>query len=103
MATVTREAQRMAGLMAFRAPRGEGALSQSIRIETNTPRLRATIRAGGPSTTVGGYDYALGIEFSTERMPARPFFWPSYRARRSAARAAIKKAMKGAVEKSWHG
>jgi HK97 gp10 family phage protein len=51
--------------------------------------------AGGASTTVaarngqGNYNYAIGAEFGTSKEPAQPFFWPSYRVRRRAAREAI--------------
>ena len=44
------------------------------------------VRAGGETTTkrvrdgqFGMYDYALGQEFGTMKMPAQPFFWPAYR------------------------
>lgn len=56
------------------------------------------IRAGGATTTVDGYDYALAQEFGTSEMPASPYYWTSYRLLRkrfdSRRRRAVNKAIK---------
>lgn len=56
------------------------------------------VRAGGPTTTVDGCDYALAQEFGTQDMPANPFYWPIYRMLRkrfdSRRRRALNKAFK---------
>ena len=76
------------------APRGEGALVASVRVEPGRRPMAAVVRAGGPTTTHrvsnGWYDYAIAQEFGTHRNPAQPFFWPTYRAKKKAMRQAIK-------------
>lgn len=78
-----------------------GAAKASIRVEmgksTGKKAIVVEIKAGGPTTTKDGFDYVRGLEFSTQDMPAQPFFFPPYRARRKAIRAATKKAVKLAV------
>jgi HK97 gp10 family phage protein len=77
---------------------GGGALRDSIRVETSDRSdMRALVRAGGPTTTVRGYDYALAQEFGTSKTRAQPFFWPTYRAKKKAIRKAIKDAAKAAI------
>lgn len=111
-AEVFQQAYGLAESMRFAVHRGETLnLWNSIRVEPSafTP-LRALVRAGGKLTTTGGagnagflgefmravrgggqtYDYALANEFGTEKMAARPFFWPTYRAKKASIRRAIK-------------
>jgi len=54
--------------------------------------LRITIYVGG-----GDAFHAPFIEFGTEKMPARPFFFPVWRARRKKIRARIAAAMRKAI------
>ncbi len=94
-----------------------GALRASIRVEPSKFQdMRALVRAGGPKTTheVGtqsgfltsfvralrgrsDYDYAIAQEFGTRREPARPFFWPTYRAEKQKLRRKIREAAKEAI------
>lgn len=87
------QAEELAQVMRRIVPVVKGTLRDSIRVETS-PRsnLRALVRAGGPSTTVGHYDYAHATEFGTSRQAAQPFFWPSYRASKLRIRRAIRSA-----------
>ena len=91
------------------APVGEGAdeknpgaLRDSIRVERGSPTAKKAIvikiKAGGESTHNDGYDYARAQEFGTQEMPANPFFFPIWRARRKDVRAAVNKAIKNAVK-----
>ncbi len=76
------------------APYGDGDLQGSIQKEdvSTDRRIAVQVRAGGEATTrpvrksekgnAPSYDYALGQELGTEKMPANPFFYPPYRARR---------------------
>jgi HK97 gp10 family phage protein len=81
------QASRLARAMMFAAPRGATTdLRESIRVEQGRRPARALVRAGGPKTTVGGYDYALANEFGTAKMAAQPFFWSTYRAERKRIR-----------------
>lgn len=75
-----------------------GNLLRSIRVEEHAT---TTIRAGGDSTTENGYDYANAIEFGTQKITAEPFFWPSYRERKTAMRNAVKRAMRRELERLW--
>lgn len=122
-AETQRQAFIMAGSMRLRAPMGpntdphRGALRDSVRVEKGRKEMVYLVRAGGDKTTVGGgsrgffgrlffgsgeYDYSLGVEFGTQNMNAQPFFWPSYRARRTETRRAIKAAAKAAIKAAWH-
>lgn len=80
-----------------------GELRDSIRQKDNSTaaRMSRVVRAGGATTTravrkgvKATYDYALGQEFGTENMPANPFFFPPYRAKRKAFKARLAKAAK---------
>jgi HK97 gp10 family phage protein len=99
---VMREAVRLVAIMRSGAPVGDaGVLINTVRIET-TRRTRAAatveIRAGGPATTVDGYDYSFAVEFGTEHQSAQPFFFPAYRLRRKAIRSAIRRAVTRGVK-----
>lgn len=49
------------------------------------------VMAGGELTTnSAGYDYAMAKEFGTQRTPAEPFFWPTYRKNQENIRSALK-------------
>lgn len=81
-----------------------GALMASVRLEEGKNRkgLPAVfIKAGGQSTMKGGYDYARATEFGTQKEPARPFFYPIWRARKKDVRAAVKKAVREAVVRAF--
>lgn len=93
-----RQAALLAGQMKIVVPVGKGTLRDSIRVEESGRNpMRALVRAGGPATTVHGYDYALATEFGTANTPAQPFFWPSYRASKVRIRRAIRRAAKDAI------
>lgn len=84
-----------------------GALKASVRVEEGTPTSKKQvlfrILAGGISTIKQGagkaYNWARAVEFGTVDMPAHPFFFPIWRARRKDVRAAIRKAVKNAVSR----
>lgn len=79
-----------------RAPRKTGALADSIRKQRNGP-LSYTIKAGGPATTKGGYDYAVGEEFGNHHSGAHPFFFPGYRAEKRVVVREVADAVRKAV------
>ena len=74
------------------APEGPtGNTKASVRVTETDDPLRVFIDAGGSLTTKEvrkgsgtAYDYALGEEFGNSHVPARPWFYPTYRARREA-------------------
>lgn len=80
-----------------------GALEASCTV-TQTGELEYTVSAGGDMTTgeirKGSgveYDYALAFEDGTSRQPARPFFWPTYRAMKDEIHEAIQDAVNEAI------
>jgi HK97 gp10 family phage protein len=75
-----------------RAPRGSAALGQ-VRTSEFGSTLTLTIYAANDQTYYGTF-----VEFGTSKMAARPFFFPSYRARRKEAKAAMRKAVRGAAK-----
>lgn len=70
-----------------RIPVDTGNLKSSLRAVTDTPRGRASLLVGGPRTTrkvrasatAPDYDYAVGVEYGTQKMRAQPYFWPEWR------------------------
>lgn len=65
------------------------ALEDSCTVVAGENDLEFIVQAGGPATTKEirdgsgvPYDYAEAFEFGTSRQEARPFFWPTYRARK---------------------
>jgi HK97 gp10 family phage protein len=110
------------------APVKTGALRDSIRVRRGRKSLEFVISAGGPSTThtyerstgyrrdvvIDGrdnrgiargnqgvtYDYALAQEFGTQKSPARPFFYSTYRAQAPEIRETIEQAVSEVVEKA---
>lgn len=89
------------------APEGEtGALKESVRVRRGRGTLELLVEAGGTFTTKevrGGsgipYDYALAQEFGTQWMPAHPFFYSTYRARREDVRRQIEDAVSDVISK----
>lgn len=98
---LSRHATAMTASMKAAVPKERGNLSASIVLDLQPDNLRAVIRAGGSTTTNGGYDYAMAQEFGTEKMPANPFFWPSYRLHKKSMRRAVKSAMTKAIKKEF--
>lgn len=72
------------------APKGSVVLAKS---EPDNKGMRITIFAGSKEAF-----YVRFVEFGTTEMPANPFFWPSWRARRRDIRKRITVAMKKAVQ-----
>ena len=90
------QAHRLGGAIQQAAPKDEGDLKASVRIEGGKYGDRFYVRAGGPLTTrpvregaSAFYDYANAVEHGTAKMRAEPFFYPTYRAHRKAIRAGI--------------
>jgi len=86
------------------APADIGNLRESVRIEGGRFGDRFYVKAGGPTTTrpvregvSATYDYALGIEFGTAKMKAKPFFYPTYRANRAQMRRSIQNVIRKAA------
>jgi hypothetical protein len=77
---------QMASGVAARVPTDTGTLKSTIRVVTDSARGRASLLVGGPKTTrkvragaAVDYDYAVGVEYGTQKMKAQPYFWPQWR------------------------
>lgn len=100
-------ADRMVGLAKSLAPVDEGDLRASIRKEPGRHELARVVRAGGRLTTkpvrrgitAPAVDYAVIDEFGTKEHPARPFFFPAWRALKKAVRARLSRAYRNAAKK----
>jgi HK97 gp10 family phage protein len=75
-----------------KAPSGTMSLGQVKAPGEFGSALTLTIFAGG-----GKAFYARFVEFGTVKMGKRPFFFPSYRARRKSAKNAIRRAVRTAA------
>jgi len=90
------QADALLGVMKSAVPHGATSnLANSLRKEKGKKETVIVIRAGGESTTVGSdgryYDYARAVEFGTHKVPAHPFFFPSYRLMRKSMRSAMRR------------
>jgi len=103
--------EEVAAAMRFLAPRDEGELIGSIRVEdasSITTRRGARgfigvlVKAGDSTTVVtnasgGRFQNAKIQEFGTRKRAANPYFYPAWRANRTRVRGAISRA----VRKAW--
>lgn len=80
-----------------------GALRDSIRKSKAESPTGYIVEAGGPTTTVGGYDYALGQEFGTKNIPSSPFFWPTYRVQKKPTKRRALKALRSGIKRTGFG
>lgn len=87
------------------APKDEGKLAQSVRVEGGKTGMRFFVKAGGPLTTrpvregvSATYDYANAVEHGTQKMKAEPFFYPTYRANRKQMKRSIEKVIRKAAQ-----
>lgn len=94
---VEKSARETAGLIKALAPRDEGDLAGSVRLDRGSNDLRVKIRAGGAATTKDGFDYARAVEHGAN---AEPFFWPIVRAQKRIHRARIARALRRAIERT---
>lgn len=83
---IREQADRLAEEIRREAPVATGKLRDSVRVRRGRHTLELVVEAGGEITTREvrrgsgvPYDYAMGVEFGNERVPARPFFYPTYR------------------------
>lgn len=90
------QASQLAQLIESVAPKFEGNLQHSVRVVPGKKDTQVRIVAGGvltvrPSVSSKPYDYARADEFGTQRMPAKPFFFPTYRLRKKKIISAMKR------------
>lgn len=110
-AAVDQGATEMMMRMRYLAPKEDGDLQASIRVEDGPRELSATVTAGGERTTrpvrnsekgnAPEFDYALAQEYGTEEMPAQPFFWPSVNTTKKRVRRRIDRAIGKAIKDEY--
>lgn len=100
------EANNLTIAMKGSAPKDDGTLVDSIRMEIGKNGDQFIVKAGGPKTTKpvregasATYDYVFASEFGTAHQPARSWFYPTYRARRKKIRRNIEQAAIAAANK----
>lgn len=103
--------EQVASAMRYLAPRDQGELIRSIRVEdaetVSTAKgdrgfIGVIVKAGDATTVVtnargGTFQNARIQEFGTRSRAANPFFFPAYRANRTRVRGVITRA----VRKAW--
>jgi HK97 gp10 family phage protein len=104
IAELNRQAEDLARIIESVAPRHEGVLKTTVRVVPGKKETQVMVIAGGARTlrqgvTSPAYDYARADEFGTTHMPAKPFFFPTYRLRKKRMRAAIKRKITAAIKK----
>src|SRR4051812_33655481 len=97
VADLNAQADGLVELIETVAPRGEsGNLVHSVRKVPGKKDTIVRVVAGGQLTVRPGvsskpYDYARADEFGTKDMPAKPFFFPTYRLRKKKIIASMKR------------
>lgn len=105
IAELNAQADDLVHTMEAVAPRDKGVLVHTIRKVPDKKKATVVrIVAGGRETVRLGvsakpYDYARADEFGTHRMPAKPFFFPTYRLRKKKIIAAMKRKITAAIKK----
>lgn len=108
-AAIDKSADEMVSMARALAPTDTGELRASIKATSagqSTPLYssggRQKVGALSARVTAGDYivRYAALVEFGTEKMAARPFFWPAYRSLRKRFRSRITRAMNKALKKA---
>ena len=104
VAELNAQADGLIALMKTAVPRGKtGHLANTIRKERGRKETTVVLKAGGKETTVGraagAFDYARAVEFGVEKIPAHPFFFPSYRLRRQAMKSAMRRKITKTIKK----
>jgi HK97 gp10 family phage protein len=96
-AELKRQADDLADAIRAAAPQGDtGHLKDSVEVRRGRGSLSLVVTAGGDATTkevrAGSgqpYDYAMGVEFGNEHVPAQPFFYSTYAERKDDIEQAI--------------
>lgn len=97
------QATQLAALIEAVAPKHEGVLAHTVRVIPGKKDTQVRIVAGGketirPTISSKPYDYARADEFGTQKMPAQPFFFPTYRLRKKKIISAMKRRITKAIK-----
>lgn len=97
------QAQSLAQTIQSVAPKKEGRLQHSVRVIPGKNDTQVRIVAGGqetirPEISSKPYDYARADEFGTVKMPAKPFFFPTYRLQKKKIVSTMKRRITAAIK-----
>jgi len=86
------------------APEDKGNLQHSVRKIPGKRDTQIRVMAGGvlttrPSVSSKPYDYARADEFGTKNMPAKPFFFPTYRLLKKKMISTMKRRITASIKK----
>jgi len=105
---VAKSANELAAVMKTMAPKDDGDLVKSIKVEDGYHALSKAVVAGGELTTRpvregadASYDYAFAQELGTTEMQANPFFYPAKRLMDKRIKSRLKRAAAKAVRDNW--
>jgi HK97 gp10 family phage protein len=105
IAELNRQGDDLVSLIESVAPRGEtGNLEHSVRKILGSRPTQIRIVAGGqltvrPTVSSKPYDYSRADEFGTTNMPAKPFFFPSYRLLKKKMISAMKRKLTAEIKR----
>jgi HK97 gp10 family phage protein len=99
-----KQATDLAGTIEDVAPEHEGVLKTTVKVVPGKVDTIVRIVAGGqktvrPSVSSKPYDYSRADEFGTVNMPAKPFFFATYRLRKKKIQAAMKRKIAASIKK----
>lgn len=99
-----KQATDLASTIESVAPVHEGTLKTTVKVIPGDKDTIVRIVAGGQKTVRPGvssksYDYSRADEFGTQNMPAKPFFFPTYRLRKKKIQAAMKRKITASIKK----
>ena len=97
------QGQILKAAMRSSASRDKGNLQASVDVILGKRDTQISIVAGGKLTTrttsAGvSYDYARADEFGTREMPAKPFFFTTYRAMKKKIRSTMKRRLSKSIK-----
>jgi HK97 gp10 family phage protein len=105
VAELNAQADSLVDSMEQVAPRDKGVLVHTIRkVPDKSKDTIVRIVAGGhetvrPSVSSKPYDYSRADEFGTVNMPAKPFFFPTYRLRKKKIVSTMKRKITASIKK----
>jgi HK97 gp10 family phage protein len=104
VAELNAQAKDLAQTIESVAPVHEGTLKTTVKVVPGKTDTVVRVVAGGkltvrPSVSSKPYDYSRADEFGTVNMPAKPFFFPTYRLRKKKIKASMKRKITASIKK----
>lgn len=104
VAELNSQGDTLVSQMIAAAPEDTGNLSHSVRKIAGKSDTQIRIMAGGvltirPSVSSKPFDYSRADEFGTRNMPAKPFFFPTYRLMKKKMISSMKRKITASIKK----